>query len=156
MEIRGKAGDDDPLLRPHEDGPERPAHHRLGRSAAGSFGVGGVGQHEVDPVAANLREGLQICSAAVDRRLVELEVAGVEDAPVARIHNDRDGVRDGMRDRQKAAVERADPATARRLDLHQLRTDAVLVEAPAGDTEGEGVPKTGTSNSRRNHESAPT
>ena len=62
---------------------EDPVEHRadvlLGGGEARHLGVGGVGQEQVDALLAEPGERAQVGDPAVERQLVHLEVAGVQD-----------------------------------------------------------------------------
>ena len=60
--------------------------------------------------ARDLAEQREVGVAAVDRREVELEVAGVDDRARGREERDREAVRHRVRDGDELAVERADAA----------------------------------------------
>ena len=61
-----------------EDLVEHRGDVALGRGEAGHLGVGGVGHEQVDALLAQPREGAQVGEPAVERQLVHLEVAGVQ------------------------------------------------------------------------------
>src|SRR5918999_3100794 len=107
MEIGSEAGNEDAARCPREHLLKPLPHHRFGLRPAPAEGVRGVRQHEVDPVAAGAAETLDVCLAPVDRSVVELEVAGVEDPAAGRIDDHRDRVRNRVGHRQKAALEGA-------------------------------------------------
>ena len=52
----------------------------------------------VDALVAEPREAGEVGAAAVDRRVVELEVAGVHDRALVGVQGDGDGVRDRVGD----------------------------------------------------------
>ena len=56
---------------------------------AGALGVRRVAEQQVDAAVAELGEPADVGAQAVDRRVVELVVAGVEDAPARRLEHDR-------------------------------------------------------------------
>ena len=62
-----------------EDLLDRRGEVALGRREAGDLGVGGVGQEQVDPLLAQPGEAAQVGDPLVERELVHLEVAGVQD-----------------------------------------------------------------------------
>ena len=67
-----------------------------------------------------LAEQREVGAAAVDRREVELEVAGVDDRARGREERDREAVRHRVRDRDELAVDRADAAALAVGDRDQL------------------------------------
>ena len=64
-----------------DDLPERLADEPLRARHAGALGVRRVAEHQVDAAVAELGEPADVGLEPVDRRVVELPVAGVEDAP---------------------------------------------------------------------------
>ena len=68
----------------------------------------------------DLAEQREVGAAAVDRREVELEVAGVHDRAGGREERGREAVRHRVRDRDELAVERADPAALAVVHRDQL------------------------------------
>ena len=69
----------------------------------------------------------EVGEAAVDRREVELEVAGVQDRALRRVERGGEAVRHRVGDRDELAVERADPAALAVVHRDQLGA----VEQPA-------------------------
>ena len=64
---------------------------------AGPLGVRRVAEQQVDAAVAELGEPADVGAQAVDRRVVELPVAGVEDAAGRGLDADADRVRDRVR-----------------------------------------------------------
>ncbi len=89
---------------------EHPVEHRadlaLGDHEAGHLGVGGVDQEQVHALVAEPGEAGQVGEPAVERQLVELDVAGVQHQPGRGADGDRERVRDRVVDREVLAVER--------------------------------------------------
>ena len=77
------------------------------------LGVGGVGEEQVDALLAQPRERAQVGDPAVERELVHLEVAGVQDQSRAGADRDRQGVGDRVVDGHELEVPgpEADPVT---------------------------------------------
>ena len=102
----------------------------LGGREARHLGVGGVREEEVDALFAQARETAQVGDPLVERELVHLEVAGVQDHAGPGADRDGEAVGDGVVDRQELEVERA----VRRgvavafLDLAGHGADPVLLE----------------------------
>jgi hypothetical protein len=78
----------------------------------------------------------EVREAAVERKLVHLEVAGVHEHSGGCADGHSEGVRDGVVDRDELAVEGADALPVAFLDLQGVRPDAVLLKL--GLDEGEG------------------
>ena len=79
MDVAGEGRDEHAALGVLDDVQQRRTHLRLGFGEPGDGGVGGVGHEQVDALLAELGDGAVIGRHAVDGRLVELEVAGVDD-----------------------------------------------------------------------------
>ena len=73
------------------------------------------------PFAAELREPVHVEMLAVERRLVDLEVAGVDDDAGRRMDGERDAVGDAVRDADEFDLERADGHAVARPHRDQLR-----------------------------------
>ena len=65
-------------VRERDELPERLADEPLGAGHARALGVRRVAEHQVDAAVADLRELADVGLEAVDRRVVELPVAGVQ------------------------------------------------------------------------------
>ena len=103
----------------------------LGARRAGALGVRRVAEEEVDPAIPDLGELADVGPAPVHRRVVELPVARVHDAPGLRVDDERDGVRDRVRDTDELDAERAElerVVVGRRLDQLGRLAEPVLVE----------------------------
>ena len=119
VHVAGKGRDDDAAGGVREQPVERRRNFDLGRREAGDLRVGGVHLEEVDALLAEAGKGAQVGDAAVERQLVHLEVAGVEDRARGRAHEDRKRIWDRVVDRDELEVEG--------LDLLPL----TLLDAPA-------------------------
>ena len=114
-----------------DDLAERLADDALGRRHAGPLGVRRVAEQEVDAAVADLGEPADVGPQAVDRRVVDLVVAGDDDPAAGRLEHDRDRVGDRVRHAHELEPERAElDRRALRVDLAQLGAaqQAVLVE----------------------------
>ena len=81
----------------------------------------------------------EVGAPAVDRREVELEVAGVQHDALRRVHRDGVGVRHRVGDRDELDVERADPRPLAVGDGDHVAAaeQAGLLDAVAGQAERE-------------------
>ena len=70
--------------------------------------VGAVGEERQHALRAELGEAVQVEVLAVDRRLIDLEVAGVDDHADRRRDRQRHAVRHAVRDADELDRERAD------------------------------------------------
>ena len=80
---------------------------------AAPIGVGAVGEQREHARGAELGEAMQVEVLAVERRLIDLEVAGVDDHAARRVDRQRQAVRHAVRDAQELDRERADRRRAR-------------------------------------------
>ena len=74
------------------------AHEPLGAGHARPLGVRRVAEEEVDAAVPELGEPADVGAQAVDRRVVELVVARVQDPAAGGVEHDRDRVGDRVRD----------------------------------------------------------
>ena len=79
----------------------------LGGRVARVLGPRRVGQQAEDAFLAELGQGVEVGQLAVDRGVVELEVAGVDDDADRRAQGDAHGVGDGVADAEGGRLERA-------------------------------------------------
>ena len=79
MHVRGEAGHDDALSAGSEHTLEGGSDVPLRCCEAGHLRIGRVDHEEVDTLLTETGEGTEIGDAAVQRQLVHLEVAGVQD-----------------------------------------------------------------------------
>ena len=124
---------------------------------AGVLDVGRVGQEQQHAVVAELGERREVRRATVERRLVDLEVAGVDDRADRRRIASADRVDDRVRHLDRLDGERADrrqrsPGGRRSSGARRARARAA---ARATRPSVSGVPYTGTSSSRSTYGSAP-
>ena len=94
------------------------------------------------PVVPSSAKPPEVDVLAVERRLIDLEVARVDDRPCRRVDDDRDAVRHAVRDAQELEPERADRHRLARANRPQpiARLDAVLLELRLDEREGERRP----------------
>ena len=97
----------------------------------GDLGVGGVGHQQVDAVGTETGEPADVGEPAVQRELVHLEVAGMQDQAGRGADGDRERVGDRVVDREELEVERPDLLPRPLGDLVHDRGQAVLGELAA-------------------------
>ena len=97
----------------------------------GHLGVGRVRQQQVDALAAEPGEAAEVGDPAVERELVHLEVAGVQDGAGRGADGDGERVRDRVVDGEELAVERPEAGPGLLDDLEHLRLHPVLGELGA-------------------------
>ena len=123
-----------------EDRAERLADEPLGARVARALGVRRVAEQEVDAAVPDLRERADVGLEPVDRRVVELPVARVHDAPGVRLDDERDGVGDRVRDADELDAKRAElerRVARRRGHELGLLPEPVLVELRLDERERE-------------------
>ena len=122
-----------------EDAVERLADLALGAGAALALDVGRVGEQGEHALLAELRQLVDVGHAAVDRRVVELVVAGVHDAALGRLDDDRQGVGHAVAHGAEAHGERRE--VEHRVLGHLVQLDhleqTVLVELRLGEGQRE-------------------
>ena len=128
VHVAGKAGHHDPPRRRTEHLLDRRCQVALGDLETRDLGVGGVDEQQVDALLAEAGEGAQVGDPVVERELVHLEVAGVQDQARAGTDRDREGVRDRVVDGDELAVERAKLGALALAYLDGLGRDPVLLE----------------------------
>src|SRR6478752_4457571 len=138
VHVAAEAGDDDAALGMAEDLVDGGRDLELGRREAGDVGVRRVGEEEVDALLAQPGEGTQVGEAAVERQLVHLEVAGVQQRAGLGAHEDGERVGDRVVDRDELEVEDAELLALALLDGHGVRTDPVLLELGLDERQGQG------------------
>ena len=111
----------------------------LGSRVAAAVGVGAVGEERQDAARPELGEPVQVERLAVERRLIDLEVARMDDRARRRVNRQRQAVGDAVRHAQELDAERAGGHRLPRLDDRQapVEIDAVLVELRFDQRQGE-------------------
>ena len=99
--MRGEAGHDDPAAGLGDHVADDHADIALGRDEAADLGVGRVSEQEIDARIAEAGEAGQVGQSAVQRRLVHLEVAGVQDGVPSGADRDGEGIRDRVVHREE-------------------------------------------------------
>ena len=137
VHVRGEAGDDDLAARLRERLVERGSDGGLRLDEAWHLGVGGVHHQQIHALLADLAEFHQIGDLVVERQLVELDVAGVNQGAGGRldVHGERVGDRVG--DGDEFEVERADLELVASLDLHHGGMLVVLLAFRLNEGEGQ-------------------
>ena len=134
---RERRHDDPPVERLH-DLAERLADGPLRRRVAGVLGPGRVRQEADDALGAELREDREVGQLAVDRGVVELEVAGVDDDADRRPEGDAHRVGDRVADPERDDAERPDLELVARLEReHRVVVELVLLDLVAEQAAGE-------------------
>ena len=103
----------------------------------GHLGVGRVGHQQVHAVRAEPREPAEVGEPAVQRQLVHLEVAGVQDHAGRRADGDRERVRDGVVHREKFKPEGTERLAGAGRRFHGGGREPVLGELASDQAEGQ-------------------
>ena len=96
----------------------------LRAGVAAAIDVGAVAEHRQHALGAQLREAVQVERLAVHRRLVDLEVAGVQQHALRRADHHGDAVGHAVRDADELQREGADGDDVAGLDGHGLAARA--------------------------------
>ena len=110
-----------------EDLVEAVADDALRGDEAGALDVGAVGQQHQNAVLADARQPGDVEQLAIYGRLVELEVARVDQRSGGGVQGEADGIGDGVRDPERLHVEQADLEPIRRVERDELRLVQHLV-----------------------------
>ncbi len=140
MDVRREDADDDRLLRARDDRVERLTDARFAPRRPDGVDVRRVAEQEPDALARELLEARDIEALAVGRRLVELEVARVDDQARIGPDGERGRVGDRVRDPDGLHFEGPDLRAAPGLHLAQVDVSEDLVLARAFAHEAERVP----------------
>ena len=130
-DIRGEGGDDDASACAPKDAVEGDADGRFAGHRLDALGVRAVGEHEQDALVADFRECLEVREFSVDRRVVHLEIARVEDRADRRANGERHGIGDAVVHAHELDGETAETQLVARHDgMEVLRRDAAFLQAP--------------------------
>jgi hypothetical protein len=108
VDARGERRDDDHAGRAREDLLERVDDVDLRSGEALAIDVGAVAEQRQHALAAELGEAMEVEELSVERRLVDLEVAGVDEDAERRVDGEPDAVRHAVRDAQELDLEGTD------------------------------------------------
>ena len=137
-DVAGEGRHDDPAVERLHDLAEGLADGPLGRRVARVLGAGRVGQEAEDAFLAEPGEDREVGQLAVDRGVVELEVAGVDDRADRRPQGDAHRVRDRVADPERHDVEGADVDLVARLERDQrVVVELVLLDLVAEEAAGQ-------------------
>ena len=102
----------------------------LGTGEPAPIDVRAVAEQRQHALGSQLREAGQVEGFAVERRLIDLEVAGMDDDALRRVDGHRHAIGHAVRHADELDPERADGHDVARLDRHQARSmrHPVLVE----------------------------
>ena len=129
--------DHDPAGRLGEDPVEHRRDLPLMRRIPRNLSVRGVHHEQVDTGVTEPREGIQVGPASVQRELVHLEVAGVQDQPRRRPDGECQSVGDRVVDGEELNLERAEPFSSSLGDFQLVGIDLVLDEFLLDEGKGE-------------------
>ena len=138
-DVAGEGRHDHAAVERLHDLAEGLADRPLGRRVARVLGAGRVGQQAQHAFLAEPGEDREVGQLAVDRGVVELEVAGVDDRPDRRAQRDAHRVRDRVADPERDHVERPDLDLVARVEREQrVVVELVLLDLVAEQAAGEG------------------
>ena len=116
---------------------QRRAHLAFGWPDSGHLRIGRIAQEQVHTGVAQPGHAGQIGRTAVQRLLIELDVAGLQNGSRAGVDGDGQRVRDGVVNGEVLAFEHAVPAALPLGDLDEHRLDAVLAAFRGDHRQGE-------------------
>src|SRR5688572_26481551 len=137
VEARRERRDDDLAFGAREDLLERVLDVGFRSGIAAAIDVGAVAEHRQHAFRSELREPVQIECLAVDRSLIDLEVAGVEQHALRRAHDDSNAIGHAVGHAHEFERERAHYNYGTRFDLDGLRFQLMFVELVLDDAERE-------------------
>ena len=100
-----EAGNHELALRAGEDTLKSGLDVLLGGGEAGHLSIGGVGHQQVDPLHGQSSETAQVSDAAVQGKLVHLEVTGVQHGAGGGLDRHGERIWDGVVDREELQAE---------------------------------------------------
>ena len=127
VHMAGEAGHDDLARSLGKCLIKRWANGGFRLDEAWNLSVGGIHHQQIHALFTKLAELYQIGDAMVERQLIKLDIAGVDEASGRSLHEHSQSVRNGMRDVHKLKIERTDLQLVASLDLNQSRIDAMLL-----------------------------
>ena len=131
-DVAGEGGDNDPAVERLHDLAEGLADGPLGQRVAGALGASRVGEQADDAVLAQAREHGKVGPPAIDRRVIELEVACRDDCPDRRVQRDPHGVWDRVADPKRLHAERPDLEVVARIQGQEwIVVELVLLDLDA-------------------------
>ena len=137
IQARRKGGDDDLAFGAGEDLLERVFDLRFGAGVATAVDVRAVAEHRQHAFRPELGEPVQIERLAVERRLIDLEVAGVQQHALRRAHHHRHAVGHTVRHAHELDGERPNRDHRAGLHLDGLRFELVFLEFVGHERERE-------------------
>ena len=136
VDVRRERRDDDATARIVESAVKCRTDRTLRRRMALALRIRRIRHEHEDAAVAEVGEAAEVRHLAVNRRVVELEVARVHDHADRRLDGEADGVRDRVIDADEADTEAADIDDVALHDRVQVaRVNAVLLEAALEDAE---------------------
>ena len=137
-DVAGEGRDDHPALERLHDLAEGIADRPLRRGVAGVLGPRRVGQQAGHAFLAEAGQDREVRQLPVDRGVVELEVARVDDGADRRSKRDAHRVRDRVTDPEGHDLERADVDLVARLERDQrIVVELVLLDLVAEQAAGQ-------------------
>ena len=137
VDARRKGRDHDFAVGVREDLFEGVRHVDFGAREAPPIDVRAVGEESQHSRRAELCQAMDVDTLAVDRGLIDLEVAGVNDHAVGRLDRERDAVGDAVGDAEELDRERADRDSVARPDRFQPSSSLVIAFIELGLDERE-------------------
>ena len=151
VDARGEGRDDQPSAGAGENLLEGLGDLGFRAGEAAPVDVGAVGEERQHALGAELREPVDVEVLPVDRRLVDLEIPGVDDHADRGMNRQRHAIGHAVRDADELDREGADGDPIARAHRHErLRVgEAVLAQLRLDQREGERRSVNGTAHQRR-------
>jgi hypothetical protein len=151
IDARRERRDDDAAGGAREDLLERLDHLELRAGEAAAIDVGAVGEERQHAFRSELREAVHVEVLAVDRRLIDLEIARVHDDAGRSANRQGDAVRHRMRHADELDVEGADRDAVARAHRPQAAggLEAVLLELRLDERERQRRPEDRSADERQ-------
>ena len=137
VHIGGEACHDDSPVGAADQPVQRRAHLAFGWPDAGHLRIGRIAQEQVHTCVAQPGHAGQVGGTAVQRLLIELDVAGLQNGSRAGVDRDGQRVRDGVVNGEVLAFEHAMPAALPLGNLDEHRLDSVLAAFRGNHRQGE-------------------
>src|SRR5699024_6524592 len=135
--VGGEGCQDHALLRIAGQAGQRRGHVCFRTGESRGCGVGGGAEHEIHALIAEARQRRQVRRTAVDRGLVELNVASVDHQTGRGLQRDAKAIRNGVVDVPETQVKRTVIHVRLVVDLDDLRALTVLLGLGLDECRGE-------------------
>ena len=138
MDIGGEGGHDDAALGPVESLVKGSPHRALAHGVAFALSVGAVCHHHQHALVAQLCEAAEVCHLAIYRRIIQLEVTGMDNHAHGSLDGEAYGIRNGMIDTDEAHAETTNVDDVPLHDRMQVAgVHPIFLKTPLQDAQGQ-------------------